>query len=312
MKTGSTNLKPIPHGKIPKVLLLGNGINRAFGQKSWEDFLDSIALPEMSEEDRRVMKKIPYPLQVVALSRDGVDEKLKGISEEIYNPVVSEEQRELLLATVGHSFDTILTTNYTYEIEKAVNPEFFCKPNARSKYRNATKYYHATGTDRRMGLFRYMDASTSDRSCQVWHIHGEAAISESMVLGHYYYGRLLSRVQLYTLTFQRRYRACSRSGHAFDPCSWVDYFLLGDIYILGQGLDFSEMDLWWLINCKKRLGLKGQVYFIEPNMEQKKRQAKKMLLETYGVKIVTADVQKDGYKDYFWEMSKKLGELMQE
>ena len=33
---------------------------------------------------------------------------------------------------------------------------------------------------------------------------------------------------------------------------WLDSFVLGNVNILGLGMDFSELDLWWLLNRKKR------------------------------------------------------------
>lgn len=47
--------------------------------------------------------------------------------------------------------------------------------------------------------------------------------------------------------------------------SWIDSFILGDVYILGFGMNFSEFDMWWLLNRKKREKAQhGRVYFYEP------------------------------------------------
>jgi hypothetical protein len=34
--------------------------------------------------------------------------------------------------------------------------------------------------------------------------------------------------------------------------TWVDIFLTNDIYILGAGLDFEELDIWWLLSYRNR------------------------------------------------------------
>ena len=77
---------------------------------------------------------------------------------------------------------------------------------------------------------------------------------------------------------------------------------MGDVYILGFGLDLSEMDIWWLINCKKRNNPEGKVYYIEPNMDLEKNVGKKVLLQTYGVEIITELVNDGEYRDYYNRM----------
>ena len=36
------------------------------------------------------------------------------------------------------------------------------------------------------------------------------------------------------------------------PRSWSDWFILGDVYAVGFGYDFSEFDLWWAAERKAR------------------------------------------------------------
>ena len=33
---------------------------------------------------------------------------------------------------------------------------------------------------------------------------------------------------------------------------WLDYFLLGDVFAVGFGFDFSEFDIWWAMERKSR------------------------------------------------------------
>ena len=52
---------------------------------------------------------------------------------------------------------------------------------------------------------------------------------------------------------------------SLESNSWIDSFILGDIYVLGFGFGLSEFDLWWLLNRKKReKAAHGKVYFYEP------------------------------------------------
>ena len=67
-------------------------------------------------------------------------------------------------------------------------------------------------------------------SQEIWHIHGEARKPNSIVLGHLYYGNLLTRCSGYLYG-----DAGCEEGEVF---SWVDAFMLGDVYTLGFGYDF--------------------------------------------------------------------------
>ena len=66
---------------------------------------------------------------------------------------------------------------------------------------------------------------------------------------------------------------------------WLDSFIMGNVYILGFGFDFSELDLWWLIKQKKRENAEphGKVIFYTP--EKIQEAGKYALLSAYGVEI---------------------------
>ena len=56
--------------------------------------------------------------------------------------------------------------------------------------------------------------------------------------------------------------------------SWIDYFVLGELYIVGLGLDFSEFDLWWLINRRFRENINKNnmppIHLFEPKYKNTK------------------------------------------
>ena len=96
--------------------------------------------------------------------------------------------------------------------------------------------------------------------------------------------------------------------------------MLGDVYILGLGLDFSEADLWWLIDYKASYHeFFGQTFYYEPEKETGKtciadpktecdrntllvvdaKQCKHTLLqESYGVQIDSFGVTINTDEDY--------------
>lgn len=301
------SLQSIPYGKRPRVLLLGNGINRAFGNSSWGDILDKMSCGAYSEKEIKKLKTMPYPLQAVVASADCVDKGVELFAKDLCSNEVNEKQKDILQKLIDNKYDAILTTNYSYEIEYAMDESFSCKYKQKCSHRKTT--YKGTTVDEQFGLFKYNEVSCKDTTIPVWHIHGEAARPKSIVLGHYYYGKLLSRLQYYVSTVISRYEGCNRYKKSFTPKSWLDYFLVGDVDIIGLGLDTSEMDLWWLINCKKinceKLG-NGAVTWYEPNLNNENAFAKKVLAETYGMKVLTDTVGKEEFEKYYFQLVENI------
>ncbi|MBR1433065.1 AbiH family protein [Ruminococcus sp.] len=96
-------------------------------------------------------------------------------------------------------------------------------------------------------LHTYNSVLYGGKERRIWHIHGEARKPDSMILGHYYYGNLTAKIKNESDRLDDAYR---REGYKCK--SWMDLFILGDVYIIGTALDVSEIDLWWLINRKAR------------------------------------------------------------
>ena len=183
----NNHLNPINYSDTPNVLLLGNGINRAFDTGSWSDLLDDMSCNGYREEEREALKEIPYSLQAMVMTGDNVDEGVKHIAEKlIVTDNIDDEQRGLIRRLLSSHFDAVLTTNYTYDIEKSINLDFNCNISSRSKYRFSSMK-NATRKEKQFGLYRYMNVDQSGTFPNIWHIHGEAGLPDSMVIGHYFF-----------------------------------------------------------------------------------------------------------------------------
>ena len=88
--------------------------------------------------------------------------------------------------------------------------------------------------------------------------------------------------------------------------SWVDAFMKGDVYTMGFGYDFSELDLWWLLDYKKisSQGRGGKLYYYRPG-KQTSYDVKSALLEDYGARIINFGEQEPReevnafYRDFY-------------
>ena len=289
----STNVKSlrIEYGYTPNVLLLGNGINRAYDFASWDELIKSIQTKELSKEEENALETMPYPLRPIILTDDHVDEKLKNISCDLSELRAGKEEESVLRSLASLPFDAILTTNYTYELEKAIHSEFKCVSKKKCKNRHVTCDKQGKNATRQ--LHTYFEGSNENQT--IWHIHGEANRPDTMVLGHYFYGKLLSLMQSYVALFQKRYKGNVVREQGMNCYSWIDLFMLGNVYVVGQGLDMSELDLWWLINCKRRHFPETSITLYKTNIPESQR----MLCEAYNIRMIRGELKDKDYKSYY-------------
>lgn len=273
------------------VLLLGNGINRAFQKGSWDELLVEIESAEFNKVQRNALKKLPYPLIPVICTENNVDESLDYISRKLIEEQVSDEQANLYNRLIQNGHHAILTTNYTYDIEKSLCKGFVIKSKKGCKYRYNSGVGKASETEKMLYKYFFLDENYPT----IWHIHGEAALPKTMILGAYGYVSISSAIRNYANNTLRRYKGCATYKSEFVPYSWVDYFLMGNIDIVGFGLDISEIDLWWLIEYKKKHNFPGEIVVYDTG----KKLEWKMLAEAYGIKYKQYDVCGNDYKGMY-------------
>lgn len=276
-ETFTNELKPIPHGSIPEILLVGNGLNLSYGYQSCKDVCKG--------------DDMPFPMQIVVSSEESVDERMKKLALEYQESHITQEQKTFLNEMLDIPADAILTTNYSLELEKTAWDK--CDRYALRKHERRSQY--GTSQQENFRLFQTYELPTKHRQA-LWHIHGNASCPNSMIMGHYYYGKLLADIIEYVPSVIRRYRGCNQHKKDYQPRSWIDYFLLGDVHIIGMSMDLAEMDLWWLVCCKKRNFPDRKIYFYEPkNAETPKHQ----LMRSYGVEVVTDIPFDEDYPKYY-------------
>lgn len=256
--------------KTPQVILLGNGVNRAFGGTSWNGLLHEIANEEYKTKNLNKLV-CPMPLKAILVTGDNINKSLKGYiethREEAFGKVGEGDHAAMLRNILSLGADHILTTNYSYELEiAALKGRGSVSNHAITKMMTYTKYVEKA--ESKYLLSTYNQVECGGICNRIWHIHGESRKPESVILGHYYYGELLFHLKEYVQKNGKKYLFCQRNEKEWHVNSWIDAFLMGDVYFLGSHLDLSEIDLWWLINRKKRENAEhGKIYFYEPEFE---------------------------------------------
>lgn len=286
---------------IPKILLLGNGINRAFHSDSWDALLNSV---DIRREHYDIGEfRCPETLKAILITGDNVDKALKNEKERLgaLGTKKPAEQLALLRRLLEMGFDEILTTNYSYELESAALGQEHINERALRRMQRHTA--EVSRCEPRFMLHTYNSVQLCGREQRIWHIHGEARKPDSMILGAYYYGNLLGKI---TELDHRRGTYFSASEHAAVR-SWTDAFILGEVYILGFGFGFAETDLWWLLNRKKReRAAVGKIYFYELKPLSETNRAKLDLLRLMNVEIVYIGAENGDWRSAY---TKAVGDI---
>ena len=297
--------------KYPRVLLLGNGLNRSCAGSDWGKLIDNIYCNNRVSLDE-IKNNAPFPIQAVLATDDNVHEKIKCLASSLYglNKDKLDILRPYMEKLLELPFDYILTTNYSYEIEMISS----------DVYEYSDKIIMAKNLDKnervepKYLLHSYNQIDFHGKLHKVFHIHGEARKPNSIILGHYYYGELLSRYQAELSKNSNRQFFIQRNGKPYKITSWLDAFIMGDVYSVGFGFDFSEMDLWWLL-CRKKYEKAdhGKFVFYEPLSGN---EVKHTLINCYdgetknmGYKKTLTDKQyTDFYNDVIEDITKDINE----
>ncbi len=282
--------------KIPQVLLLGNGINRSYNGDSWGGLIK-----EMSGNPD-FKSSLPMPQQIVVATGNDVNERLKEYKNRLFGNVDNGGHRDILRSILTAGFDEILTTNYSYELELAAVDRRKISEYSLGKMKDTTLRGKRAEAKYMLHTFNSVNYLSSHN--RVWHIHGEARNHSSMVIGHYYYCNLASRIKQYFDGIGNRYEVLQSQDREIEINSWLDAFVLGDVYTLGFGFDPSEIDLWWLLERKHlERAKKGEVYYHCPpwEIDDSRNVDKHALLACHGVEISGRNMvcKQEDYKDFY-------------
>ena len=176
-----TTLK-LPMDRLPKVLLLGNGILRLSGGGDWGALLNQINLKDKLPN----LGKVPYAMQLECLCGVDVEDVQRRTSAAIADGPTDEVLKRLLALP----FDAILTTNYTYEIERVLTGREWTEAARRKAFVALEGSPHVRHNTCVCSLVPCADGCT----VPVFHIHGERGRKHSLVLSYYSYANAVSRL----------------------------------------------------------------------------------------------------------------------
>ncbi len=264
----------------PKVLFLGNGILRAFGDgaRGCQDLEKLIYKVSGVESPSGINSPtIPFPMRIAAsfVNSDPRHDRLKTAVNDLMG-MKNKETDTLLcnhkvadlplfqrLITAG--FTDIITTNYGYEIEKALWKRCPSSSNKRPDFYRSYSYPKKFGTkEYKYKIWKHY--RFGDSGPRIWHIHGEYLKPQSIVFEYSDYCSFLVKVKDYPKPNSSEKSGIDSHGEKGNlETNWIKAFHWGDVYILGFGAGMGEPVFWWLMQRKmRRQNPSGKVIFYEP------------------------------------------------
>jgi hypothetical protein len=221
---------------MTRVLLVGNGPNYFSQQVSWADVVRTAARHARLESQTEKIIHEPLPL-VYETVAGRYPRREKRARHELVRQMQRLTPNGIHRDLMGLGWVTTLTTNYDHCLEEASGDSFVPANLApESTY----------------SLFRRVRS----KSRSIWHIHGDLAGPRTMMLGMHHYCGYLQKLRGYLTTkgenspfvFGDSSQSIESGRH-----SWADLFLRDDVHIVGLGLSYAEVALWWLLGYKFRL-----------------------------------------------------------
>ena len=266
------------------VLLVGNDINNLGAGYSWHDLLNDL-ISFVGAEDSIQPLGEQFPLfyeEIWAYAGSRGKVKEADVKEYIASKVIEMPQNDLHSKIASLPVTEILTTNYEFTLEKGFSGD-------RPSFSNA-----GIIQEQRYSLFR----KTLSKGKSFWHIHGDAQRPSSMALGYEHYAGYLQHMRNYVADGVR-YEKVSfealtkrlRDSLDFQHSSWVDFFFTHDVHIVGLGLDFVEIHLWWLLTYRARAAIgnkiqaSNRIIYYCPKQREDSDRTKLRLLKANNVQI---------------------------
>ena len=228
----------------PQAILFGNGLNRLTAENpSWEELLQQTC----QRGSAPLHGSVPYTLMHENLFLSdkadlSVPQRIEGRTAEykvkwkIANASLDLKENPYYHRLAKLNVQHYLTTNYDacldFTLEKYGLHRVEC---------STQEFIYS--------IARYARYAKPDK--WLWNIHGFAKYPSSLMIGYNQFcGSINKMKDLQSLEFPILERL--RKGDT-KPLCWGDFFYTHDVHIIGLSLDYSDIDLWWMLSERKRL-----------------------------------------------------------
>lgn len=246
-------------------LFIGNGFSRAVFQKvpSWG------GLFRKTDKSIELINNYTFLYEAFRLKLDQEGLVENQVKEEFVKDIRAFSDQ--LSSSINHSLNAfgellnkhlindIVTTNYDDGIEFILQD--ICGYNKEIPEKLVPEQIYNIRT------YKSFCNKTTGHRVKLWKIHGDLERIKSITLGFDQYCGALSKLQnyvkgSYSTTHGGTCLRCNthmlekcKHPELFDHISWVELFFNTNVYIVGFGMAFSEIDIWWLLNKRARFKL---------------------------------------------------------
>ncbi len=298
---------------MENTIFFGNGLNRLSPKNiSWSHLLDTIKGPRKFNDAllpntmiyERIILERPFSHKDMLFDEFEVKKEIAKLMESIEPNTIYESLFNL-------NAQNYITTNYDYGyLDSIIENDEVLKIEG-----NNTEDVYSI---RRVKTIRNLSEKRKD----FWQIHGEILKPATIMLGldHYcgsigkidsyikgFYKYVIEKEQIEESSIEKKFLT-----NTFNYSSWVELFFTSNIHIIGFSFDYSEIDLWWILNKRARLKkadtlrnrITNEIVFYCNSIDDQK----KGLLESLDVKVQIDKLseKETKYIDYYKKLIRRF------
>lgn len=281
---------------LENTLFLGNGFSRVIFQNipSWGSLYDGenskirnyAFLYEAFRQSPRNRKR-----KENIIKEELIQKIRESISENNINSRITNLDQFGSFLVQSH-ITNILTTNYDNGIELILSKK--CGYREEKQEFTSERIYS-------IRTYKFFYNDKTNHGLKLWKIHGDIGRIQSITLGFDQYCGSLWKLNDYV---KGQYKS-SKDAKAikcdismsqkceerkFDGISWAELFFNSNVFVVGFGMDLSEIDIWWLLNKRARIMLENHnitnqiTYLYNPEYDSPTAKAEIFsLLDAFGV-----------------------------
>lgn len=245
--------------QIENTLFVGNGFSKSLFNDvpSWNGLFEGAHSSIKNNTFLYELHRLQQPELEEAVIKENLIEKLmRPYSEENLNNQVRDLD-DFGLYLKRYTINNIITTNYDTGVEFVLS---------RCGYVEQKKSGVSAERVYSIRTYKVFYDEEADHTIKLWKIHGDISRIPSITLGFdQYCGSLAKLTQYIKGQYESTNKKVQCKKHMKDKCndndfdgiSWAELFFNSNVYIVGFGMDFSEIDIWWLINKRVRYKREG-------------------------------------------------------
>lgn len=295
-------------GKIETTIFFGNGVNLLSKEgKSWDAILKQISIGQVIASIPNTLKyeSIVLPQDLYTDGYEGVEIRIGGILDKLLvdtESFIKEKLAEKLTISRPSDFynklaclkaDNYITTNYE---------NFICDSLLKHGCKKGGVY-----NEPKHRLVPHFLLKRDEQPVRIWNIHGAVEDEDSILLGLYEYSK-------YVTDIEKVLKPIEQKRPDIDKSSWPYVMLHSNVHMLGFGLGYEEIDIWYILTFRKRLIRKKRIprnrFFYYSIMNNTYDKDKMELLKTLDVDVIpiTLDKGENTYEKAYNEIYKIIRE----